>query len=102
MRGLRFIKSDFVDFLELFHLNEKYISVAPSSAGNGEIDICVKGPWLHTIMFEVPLLYGDLYAYPNGGKRYLYVDLRDLQLDGRCSWTADARLKSKGSVFNDA
>lgn len=56
LRKFRFIKSDFVDFLDLFHLNEKYISVTPSPANNGEIDILVKGPWLHTILFEVPVL----------------------------------------------
>jgi len=56
LRGLRFIKSDFVDFLGLFQMNEKYVSVQPSAAGNGEIEIIVRGPWLHTILFEVPLL----------------------------------------------
>ncbi|WP_034297107.1 nicotinate phosphoribosyltransferase [Herbaspirillum sp. RV1423] len=56
LRSFRFIKSDFVDFLDLFHLNEKYISVVPSPANNGEIEIQVKGPWLHTILFEVPVL----------------------------------------------
>lgn len=54
MRSLRFIKSDFVDFLGLFKLNQKYISVTPLA--NGEIDIRVRGPWLHTIMFEIPVL----------------------------------------------
>ncbi|PZX31896.1 nicotinate phosphoribosyltransferase [Cupriavidus phytorum] len=56
LRGLRFIKSDFVDFLGLFHLNEKYVSVRPSPLGNGEIEISITGPWLHTILFEVPVL----------------------------------------------
>lgn len=56
LRGLRFIKSDFVDFLGLFHLNEKYVTVRPSSQGNGEIEISITGPWLHTILFEVPVL----------------------------------------------
>lgn len=56
LREMRFIKSDFVDFLALFHMNEKYISVVPAAAGNGEIEINVKGPWLHTILFEVPVL----------------------------------------------
>ena len=54
LRSLRFIKSDFVDFLGLFHLNEKYISVQPLSSG--EIDITIRGPWLHTILFEIPVL----------------------------------------------
>ncbi len=56
LRGLRFIKSDFVDFLSLFHLYQKYVTVEPAAAGNGEIEIRVQGPWLHTILFEVPLL----------------------------------------------
>jgi len=56
LRGLRFIKSDFIDFLDLFQLNQKYVTVEPAAAGNGEIEILVQGPWLHTILFEVPLL----------------------------------------------
>jgi nicotinate phosphoribosyltransferase len=56
LRSLRFIKSDFVDFLQLFQMNEKYISVAPSLANNGEIEVIVRGPWLHTILFEIPVL----------------------------------------------
>ena len=56
LRGFRFIKSDFVDFLGLFQMNPKYISVSPSSKGNGEIDIVIRGPWLHTILFEIPVL----------------------------------------------
>lgn len=56
LRGLRFIKSDFVDFLGLFQLNKKYVSVTPSPLENGEIDIVIRGPWLHTILFEVPVL----------------------------------------------
>ena len=49
MRSMRFVKSDFVDFLGLFKLNQKYIHLTPLD--NGEIDIRVRGPWLHTIMF---------------------------------------------------
>ncbi|MHB1056743.1 MAG: nicotinate phosphoribosyltransferase [Rhodanobacter sp.] len=56
LRTWRFIKSDFVDFLGLFQLNEKYVEIAPAAAGNGEIEIRIRGPWLHTILFEVPLL----------------------------------------------
>lgn len=53
--NLRFIKSDFIDFLGLFHLPEKCITVSESSVP-GEIEISVKGPWLHTILFEIPVL----------------------------------------------
>ena len=54
LRSMRFIKSDFVDFLGLFRLNEKYITV--TALENGEIDITIQGPWLHIILFEVPVL----------------------------------------------
>ncbi|NBO15741.1 MAG: nicotinate phosphoribosyltransferase [Betaproteobacteria bacterium] len=54
LRSLRFIKSDFVDFLGLFRLNEKYIQV--EAMPNGEIDLTIRGPWLHTILFEIPVL----------------------------------------------
>ncbi len=56
LRSLRFIKSDFVDFLDLFQMNEKYITVSASTRDNGEIDIVVIGPWLYTILFEIPIL----------------------------------------------
>ena len=54
LRTLRFIKSDFVDFLALFKLNEKYIEV--TALPSGDIDITIRGPWLHTILFEIPVL----------------------------------------------
>ncbi len=54
MRTLRFMKSDFVDFLGLFKLNEKAIHL--TALDNGDLDIRIRGPWLHTIMFEVPVL----------------------------------------------
>jgi nicotinate phosphoribosyltransferase len=56
LRAMRFIKSDFVDFLGLFQLNTKYITVRPSPLANGEVEIVIRGPWLHTILFEIPVL----------------------------------------------
>lgn len=55
LRGLRFMKSDFVDFLGLFQFNEKYLRTGYGE-GPGEIDITIRGPWLHTILYEIPVL----------------------------------------------
>ena len=55
LKTLRFIKSDFIDFLGLFHLPEKCIEVSEGELP-GEIAISVKGSWLHTILFEIPVL----------------------------------------------
>ncbi len=52
LKHLRFIKADFVDFLRLFQLNRDYIKVAVED----ELEIIIQGPWLHTILFEVPVL----------------------------------------------
>jgi nicotinate phosphoribosyltransferase len=55
LRGWRFLKSDFIDLLNLFQLDERFIEVTPLG-DEGDIDIFIKGPWLHTILFEVPVL----------------------------------------------
>lgn len=56
LRRWRFFKSDFVDLLGLFHLQQRFISVTRREDSAREIDITIKGPWLHTILFEVPVL----------------------------------------------
>ena len=56
LRRWRFFKSDFVDLLGLFHLQERFITVTRREDSAREIDITIKGPWLHTILFEVPVL----------------------------------------------
>ena len=56
LRGWRFFKSDYVDLLGLFNLDQRFITVARVPGSPREIDITIKGPWLHTILFEVPVL----------------------------------------------
>ena len=56
LRRLRFLKPDFVDFLGLFHLDRKYVQLRASHNVPGEIELTIRGPWLYTILFEVPLL----------------------------------------------
>jgi nicotinate phosphoribosyltransferase len=88
LRGLRFIKSDFVDFLSLFRLNEKCIQVRPLPSG--ELDITIRGPWLHTILFEIPVLaivnevyFRNTQPVPDfiEGRRRLDEKIRSLQTD---------------------
>ena len=69
LRSLRFMKSDFVDFLGLFHLPERCLHLSESKI-DGEIDISVKGPWLHTILFEIPVLaiVNEVYFRNTGAK----------------------------------
>lgn len=89
LRSMRFIKSDFVDFLGLFQLNEKYISIIPRPSG--ELEIRIEGPWLHTILFEIPVLaivnevyFRNTQAKPDlaQGRRRLEEKIALLQVDG--------------------
>ena len=54
LAGLRFMKSDFIDFLRLFQLPERCIHIEAGEQGG--ISIEIEGPWLHTILFEIPVL----------------------------------------------
>ena len=52
--SLRFVKSDFIEFLRVFQLNRGFIKC--SCDDTGKLSISIEGPWLHTIMFEVFVL----------------------------------------------
>lgn len=89
LRSMRFIKSDFVDFLGLFKLNEQCVTV--SALPSGDIDILIKGPWLHTILFEIPVLaivnevfFRNTQPLPDllEGRRRLDVKIGQLQAEG--------------------
>ncbi len=54
LRGLRFIKSDFVDYLELFQLKRRFIKA--SIDAQGRLDIWVEGPMVQAMMFEIYVL----------------------------------------------
>ncbi|HEX5362638.1 MAG TPA: nicotinate phosphoribosyltransferase [Gallionella sp.] len=55
LRGLRFIKPDFVDFLELFQFRRRFISVKESADKEG-LDIVAKGPLVSVMLFEIFVL----------------------------------------------
>ncbi|MBR7001500.1 MAG: nicotinate phosphoribosyltransferase, partial [Neisseriaceae bacterium] len=54
LRSLRFIKSDFVDYLELFQLKRRFIQVGIDD--QGRLDIVVKGPMIQAMFFEIFIL----------------------------------------------
>ncbi|MDD1015687.1 nicotinate phosphoribosyltransferase [Pseudomonas rubra] len=49
-----FIKPDFIRFLSLFRFNLRYVHVGIDDAG--QLAIRLRGPWLHVILYEIPLL----------------------------------------------
>jgi len=60
LRGLRYIKSDFVDFLAVFRFQRKFISV---KAQGDDLHIRACGPQVHVMGFEIFVLYivSELY-----------------------------------------
>ncbi|PKH65784.1 nicotinate phosphoribosyltransferase [Psychrobacter sp. 4Dc] len=54
LRSLRFIRSDFVDYLELFKLKRRFITVSTDDKGRLFIDI--EGPMIQAMFFEVFVL----------------------------------------------
>jgi nicotinate phosphoribosyltransferase len=52
LASLPYFKTDFINFLRTFRLEEKYIQITSFP----DFELKIQGPWLHTILFEVPLL----------------------------------------------
>ncbi|NHQ87980.1 nicotinate phosphoribosyltransferase [Iodobacter sp. HSC-16F04] len=85
---LRFIKSDFVDFLRLFQLQRRFISISVSETDPDLLDIRVAGPMLHCMLFEIYVLsiVNEVYfrQFPAGpalatGRAYLQAKLATLK-----------------------
>ena len=81
LAGLRFMTPDFIDFLGLFQLDRKYVSLRRSDTEPGGIELEVAGPWLHTILFEVPLLaiISELHMAHGAGPEVRLEGLRRLR-----------------------
>ncbi len=54
LRTLRFMRSDFIDYLELFQLQRRFVTVSTDSKGRLFIDI--EGPMIQAMFFEVFVL----------------------------------------------
>ncbi len=76
--GLRFMRSDFVDFLRIFHFQREFIN---ASVVNAKLEIVANGPQVHVMAFEIYVLaiVNELYfrrfdqntALQEGRKRLL-------------------------------
>ncbi|NEZ03174.1 nicotinate phosphoribosyltransferase [Wenzhouxiangella sp. XN201] len=85
LSSLRYMKSDFIEFLRLFHLQSRFVEIGEDGE---QLTITIRGPWLHTILFEVPVLaiISELYsrhAWPDHsldeGRRRLHKKVEQVQ-----------------------
>lgn len=60
LRGLRFMKSDFVDFLSVFRFQRRFVEVR---ADGERLIVTARGPMVHVMGFEIFVLYviNELY-----------------------------------------
>jgi nicotinate phosphoribosyltransferase len=82
LRQLRFIKSDFVDYLELFQLKRRFINASIDQ--KGRLDIWVEGPMVQAMMFEIFVLaiVNELYFRRIRSDQVLAEGERRLQAKG--------------------
>lgn len=88
LSGLRFIKSDFVDFLRIFRFQRDFITVARQG---DELEIVTRGPQVHVMAFEIFVLaiVNELYfrrfdadAARTEGRRRLTAKIAQLHAFG--------------------
>ncbi|MGI4849137.1 MAG: nicotinate phosphoribosyltransferase [Janthinobacterium lividum] len=72
LRSLRFIKSDFADFLTVFRFQRKFISVTTEGE---RLRITARGPQVHVMGFEIYVLYivNELYYRRLGSDETLAI-----------------------------
>lgn len=87
--SIRFFKPDFIEYLRLFQMNRSYIN---TYIEDEQLKINIEGPWLNTILYEIPVLatISELYSSLHG------VDDNTWLQDGR------KRLKDKVGLLNKA
>jgi len=89
LRTLRFMKEDFIQFLRLFQFNPEFVFI---STDDGRFSLNIKGPWLHTILFEVPILaivsevfFREVHDHPDFevGKEKLYEKIKLVKMSNQ-------------------
>ena len=87
LRSIRFIKSDYVEFLRLWHPIRDYVEI--KRADKGELSVTVRGPLFSAMQFEIYLLeiINEVYFR----MAFDYAALRE---------SAEERLNEKIDAFN--
>ncbi|WP_120994533.1 nicotinate phosphoribosyltransferase [Stutzerimonas urumqiensis] len=86
LEAIPFMRADFIRFLGLFRFDLRYLHLAVE---HGELTLRLAGPWLHVILFEVPLL--AIISEVRNRARYPEATLEQAaeRLDEKCRWLAE-------------
>ncbi len=55
LRSLRYFSEEYIGFMKNYKFDTDFVNVTLDEK-TGELNVTIKGPWFHTILFEVPLL----------------------------------------------
>lgn len=83
LERIPYMQPDFIRFLGLFRFDLRYLRL---DVEGGELVIHLRGPWLHVILFEVPLL--AIISEVRNRARYPQVSLTQARdrLDEKLAW----------------
>ena len=93
LRGLRFMRSDFVDYLELFKLKRRFITVSTDEKGRLFIDI--EGPMIQAMFFEVFVLAIVNELYFSALSNASVIEEGQRRLDGKVELLHQYAVKQK-------
>ena len=74
LENIPYMQPDFIRFLGLFRFDPRYVRVELEA---GELVVYLRGPWLHVILFEVPLL--AIISEVRNRVRYPHVTLEQAE-----------------------
>src|SRR5690606_36652161 len=96
LERIPFLKPDFLRFLSLFRFNLRYVH---TGIEDGQLSIRLRGPWLHVILFEIPLL--SIVSEVRNRYRYGNVILEQAseQLYRKLDWLSAAASKDEPAGF---
>lgn len=97
LRNLRFIKSDFVDFLSVFRFQRRFLHIDTEGE---RLTIVARGPMVHVMAFEILVLYvvNELY-FRRLGKCDEALDEARRRLHAKVAQVREAL--EKGEIGND-
>lgn len=90
-----FFKADFIEYLRLFQLNRKYIDASLNK--KDELVLEIQGPWISTILFEVPVLaiISEIYSRDKSNS------MDEKPGDGKALKVGTERLRKKVTYLTD-
>jgi nicotinate phosphoribosyltransferase len=100
LRTIPFFKPDFIEYIRNFRLNRSYISAYTK---DDEIKIDISGPWVSTILFEVPVLaiVSQLYTDNNNIMKANWLSVARENLSGKINYLSNQLRFDQKFLFAD-